>query len=148
MTTDDAAATDDRTGAVRGPGEFAFRTENLDEMAAFYGDVVGLDEMERSETSAFFGVAEGYGGHTQVLVLFDRSAAEGYEGIDSAATTVDHVAFEGDRDDFDAEAERLADAGLDLDFAYHDWVSWRSLYVADPDGNRVEFVCHDPDAAE
>ena len=30
--------------------------------------------------------------------------------------------------------------------ATHEWVHWRSLYIEDPDGNEVEFVCYDPEA--
>lgn len=33
--------------------------------------------------------------------------------------------------------------GVDLDFVGHEWVAWRSLYLSDPEENRVEFVCYD-----
>jgi hypothetical protein len=25
----------------------------------------------------------------------------------------------------------------------HPWIGWRSIYIADPEGNVVEFVCYD-----
>jgi len=37
----------------------------------------------------------------------------------------------------------LEQHGLQVDSAEHAWVHWRSLYVNDPEGNRVEFVCYD-----
>lgn len=132
--------------AIEGLGEIAFRTENIEQMCEFYGEVLGLDRIDdpSSETSAFFGVAEGVAGHTQVLVLFDHSEADRYIQPDSERTTIDHIAFGIDPDSFDAEAERLESLGYDLDYAYHDWVEWRSLFLTDPDGNEVELVCYDP----
>jgi hypothetical protein len=38
----------------------------------------------------------------------------------------------------------LEELGLKVDTTTHAWVQWRSLYVNDPEGNRVEFVCFDP----
>jgi catechol 2,3-dioxygenase len=132
--------------AIEGLGEFAFRTERLDEMVAFYGDVLGFDRLDDPpyDAAAFFRVADGVAGHTQVLVLFDRSDEDGYTPPAIERTTVDHVAFGVASEQFDAEAERLESLGYDLRHAYHDWVAWRSVYLDDPDGNSVELVCFDP----
>ena len=54
---------------IKGLGEIALRVNDLDAMQRFYQDVIGLELMERSENAVFFRIAEGYGGHTQVLVL-------------------------------------------------------------------------------
>ena len=80
--------------AVRGIGEIALRVNNLDVMQKFYEEVIGLPLMARVPDCAFFKVADGYGGHTQVLALFDRSRIPGYRGTDAATSTIDHVAFE------------------------------------------------------
>jgi catechol 2,3-dioxygenase-like lactoylglutathione lyase family enzyme len=45
--------------------------------------------------------------------------------------------------DIDALAERLTAAGVDLDWA-HDFPGHRHCYVADPVGNRIEFLMPDP----
>ena len=66
-----------------------------------------------------------------------------YRGLDPARTTVDHIAFTIDLANYDSEKERLEAAGLQVDLAEHAWVHWRSLFVTDPEGNRVEFVCYD-----
>ncbi|KTG30307.1 VOC family protein [Haloferax profundi] len=133
-------------GAARTLGEFAFRVEDLPAMRAFYRDVVGLgDPIGDFDTATFFGLGESHAGHEAVFVLFDRTGTDGYAGIDPKKTTLDHVAFSIDPDDFDAEVERLRDHELELDFAYHEWVEWRSVYFSDPEGNRVELVCFDPE---
>src|ERR1700741_4626742 len=113
-------------------------------MQRFYEEVIGLELLKRFEQAAFFRIAEGFGEHTQVLALFDRSAQPGYGGLDPARTTVDHIAFEIGLADFAAEKERLERWGLAVETAEHAWVRWRSLYVTDPEGNRVELVCYDP----
>ena len=45
----------------------------LDAMQRFYEQVIGLSLMTRVPDCAFFKIANGYRGHTQVLALFDRS---------------------------------------------------------------------------
>ena len=117
-------------------------------MQAFYADVIGLELMRRFEKMAFFKIAEGFGGHTQVLALFDRSGTPGYAGLNRAKTTVDHLAFEIPLAAYAAEKQRLGDFGLDVTTAEHGWVHWRSLYVDDPEGNTVELVCYDPNVRE
>jgi catechol-2,3-dioxygenase len=52
---------------VRGLGEIALRVNNMDAMQKFYEEVIGLPLMNRDSDSAFFKIAEGYGGHTQVV---------------------------------------------------------------------------------
>jgi catechol-2,3-dioxygenase len=129
--------------SVRGLGEIAFRVNNLDTMQEFYEEVIGLPLMTRVPNCTFFKIAEGYGGHTQVLALFDRSQSPGYHGTDTGSSTIDHIAFEISLDDFAGELKRLKGLGLQVETAEHAWVHWRSLYVTDPEGNQVELVCYD-----
>jgi catechol 2,3-dioxygenase-like lactoylglutathione lyase family enzyme len=132
------------TRKIKALGEIALRVNDLDAIQAFYQNVIGLELMRRFPDAAFFKIAEGYGGHTQILALFDRSNESGYTGLSAAKTTVDHLAFTIAREDFEPERARLEALGCKLTFANHDWVHWRSLYVRDPEGNNVEFVCYDP----
>lgn len=125
--------------AVRALGEVALRVNRLDAMQAFYGDVVGLELMRRFEHAAFFRIAEGYGGHTAVIALFDRNSPVG-----QGRSTLDHVALTISREDYEPQKQRLEALGLEVTMATHEWVHWRSLYFQDPEGNTVEFVCHDP----
>jgi catechol 2,3-dioxygenase len=57
---------------------------------------------------------------------------------------VDHIAFEIDLADFESEKQRLEQQGISVTTAEHPWVHWRSLYISDPEGNMVEYVCFDP----
>ena len=139
-----ASSTYEKRTSVRGLGEIALRINNLDAMQKFYEEVIGLPLMARDSNSAFFKIAEGYGGHTQVLALFDRSLTPGYRGSDAATSTIDHIAFEIPLADFAGELARLRDSGLQVETTEHAWVHWRSLYVSDPEGNQVEMVCYDP----
>jgi len=67
--------------SVHGLGEIALRVNNLDAMQRFYEEVIGLTLMTRVPNCAFLKIADGYGGHTQVLALFDRSQSPRYRGI-------------------------------------------------------------------
>jgi catechol 2,3-dioxygenase len=128
---------------IRGLGEIALRVENLDLMQQFYEDIVGLELMKRFDNMAFFRIADGYQGHTQVLALFDRSGNQEYNGLDSEKSTSDHFAFSISLENFDAEKDRLEGLGVTVETSEHAWVKWRSLYFKDPEGNQVEFVCYD-----
>jgi catechol 2,3-dioxygenase-like lactoylglutathione lyase family enzyme len=132
------------TTPIKGLGEIAFRVADLDASQEFYERVVRLELLRRFPTSAFFRIADGVAGHTQVLALFDRASAPDYAGIEQKLTTVDHIAFGIALEDFASEKARLEGLGLTVRTTEHDWVHWRSLYIDDPDGNNVEFVCYDP----
>ena len=129
--------------AVRALGEIALRVKDLDSMQQFYEEVVGLELMRKFPHAVFFKIAEGYGGHTQILALFDRTQETGYRGVESDKSTVDHFAFTIPLTKFDGEKRRLEQLGLNVRTAGHAWVHWRSLYVRDPEGNIVELVCYD-----
>jgi catechol-2,3-dioxygenase len=83
--------------AVKSLGEVALRVNDLQLMKRFYQDVLGFEVLGESATGALLTIAEGYGGHTQVLGLFDRSVPVG-----PAHTTVDHIAFTIALGDYDA----------------------------------------------
>src|SRR5205814_8122069 len=106
-------------GKIKALGEIALRVNNLDVMQAFYQDIIGLELMRRFPDSAFFKIADGYGGHTQILALFDRRSESGYTGVSAAQTTVDHLAFTVGREDFESERARLEALGCKREFANH-----------------------------
>lgn len=62
---------------VKNLGEVALRVNYLQLMKSFYQDVLGLEVLGEFATAALLRIAEGYGGHTQVLGLFDRSVRVG-----------------------------------------------------------------------
>jgi catechol-2,3-dioxygenase len=125
--------------AVKGLGELALRVNDLDRMQAFYANVIGLEVMRQFPDVVFFRIAQGHGGHTTILALFDRGVEVGQEH-----TTLDHLAFSIDVADYATEQRRLEDLGVDVEPKVFDWTGWRSLFVRDPEGNVVELVCRDP----
>ena len=101
-----ATATTGIRTSVRGLGEIALRVKNLDAMQKFYEEVIGLPLMTRVPNCAFFRIADGYDGHTQVLALFDRSEHSRLRA-GRATSTIDHIAFEIPLADFESELNRL-----------------------------------------
>ena len=137
------------TRPIKALGEVVLRVRDMDTMQEFYEKVVGLELLERSENMmAFFRIAPDYEGHTQTLALFDQSGeadhrSRHYTGVDPEKSPLHHMAFTISLSDYEAEKERLQDLGLDVETVEHTWEHYRSLYITDPEGNVVEFVCYD-----
>ena len=124
---------------VRALAELGLRVNDLQTMAAFYRDVIGLEIFRAHPEYVFFNVAELVEGHPQLLVLFDRGAESGPE-----RSLLGHFAFLIDRGDYESKKERLKSHGLSVHPKVFPDFHWRSLFFDDPEGNRVEFVCYDP----
>jgi catechol-2,3-dioxygenase len=123
---------------VKGLGEVSILVKDLDAMHKFYEEVVGLEVLRRDESFVFFKVAEGYGGHTQNLALFEASNT-----LNSQETTLHHIALNVALEDFETEKMRLEGLGMKVNATVHEWLHVRSLYFADPEGNTLEFVAYD-----
>jgi predicted enzyme related to lactoylglutathione lyase len=101
----------------------------IDQAARFYGEVVGLERIDRPVTLG--GVGAWFRAGSQELHVSEHE--------DFAPAPKAHPAFELAGADLDALAERLAAAGAD--------VRWderlpgaRRFYSIDPAGNRLEFL--------
>ena len=127
-----------RTSVVKCLGEVALRVNDLRRIKIFYEDVLGFEVLGEFGSAALLKIADGYGGHTQALGLFDRSVPVG-----PGRTIVDHIAFTIALGDYDSEKKRLESLGLEVEVKDHAWVKWRSLYFVEPEGNQVELVCYD-----
>ena len=132
---------------VKGLGEVSIRVKDLDAMHKFYEEVVGLEVLRRDESFVFFKVAEGYGGHTQNLALFEASNTMFLDNkavqLNSQETTLHHIALNIVLEDYESEKNRLESLGLKVNATEHEWLHVRSLYFPDPEGNLLEFVCYD-----
>jgi catechol 2,3-dioxygenase len=131
--------------------EVGLSVKDLPRSVAFYQEVLGLETVRAYPAIVFLKVGEldsplGRGGHPQLLVLFDRQVQ-----IDIALTTLDHIAFEIPLEQFQAERERLQQLGLEVSERIwrgeYAWLGARSLFLDDPDGNNVELIARDPNAA-
>ena len=123
---------------VKGLGEVSIQVRDLDAMQKFYEEVVGLEVLRRDESFVFFKVAEGYGGHTQNLALFEASNT-----LNPQESTLHHIALNVALEDFETEKMRLEGLGLKVNATVHEWLHVRSLYFYDPEGNHLEFVAYD-----
>jgi len=135
------------TGRVKGLGEVAIRVQGLDAMHKFYEEVIGLEVLRRDARFVFFRIAEGYGGHSQVLALFDATELGLIEAkspqVSVVTSTLHHIALNIALEDFELERKRLEALGLELEVVEHPWLHVRSLYFSDPEGNLLEFVSYD-----
>ncbi len=127
---------------IKGLGEVALRVNDLEQMADFYEHVVGLELWQRYRGGVFFRIAEGFGGHTRVLVLFDRSASDPVPPR-AESSTLDHFAFEIPLSAHESERARLEGLGLRVTTREFPGLQFRALFVSDPEGNIVELVCYD-----
>ncbi len=133
-------------------GEIAIRTSRMDEMFAFYRDVVGLQVLtEPSDGIAFFRIAAGYEGHTKVLALFEPTAGRpavhphgNTAPQGGVGSTLHHLALNIDFQAQPAAIAWLQSQGLEVVEQVFDWIGWRGVFFRDPDGNTVEFVAKDP----
>jgi catechol 2,3-dioxygenase-like lactoylglutathione lyase family enzyme len=137
---------------IKGLGEASIRVRDLAAMQKFYQQVVGLEVLDQGESLVFFKIADGYGGHIQNLALFradnrmflvDKSPQLNPEG-----STLHHIAFNIDWEDYEAEKNRLEGLGLKVVATTHAWLHVRSLYFPDPEGNLLELVCYDPNVRD
>jgi catechol 2,3-dioxygenase len=140
------------TISPRGVGEIVLRVRNLDIMIGFYRRTLGLELLRRfGDEIAFLRVAEGYGGHTQIIGFFRDDMPSNFrrrpwEGHEPGRTTLHHFALEIARDEYDQALAHLAELGIETDTAVHAWIGWRSIYFRDPKENTVELVCFDETA--
>ena len=123
---------------VKGLGEVSIRVTDLDKMRKFYEEVIGLEVIGQEDEYVFFKVAEGYGGHTQNLALFEASNT-----LNPQESTLHHIALNVALEDFESEKMRFESLGLKVDATVHEWLHVRSMYFYDPEGNHLEFVAYD-----
>ncbi|MGH7314861.1 MAG: VOC family protein [Candidatus Rokuibacteriota bacterium] len=133
---------------IRALGETVLRVRDLETVKRFYVDVVGRDVLQEFDGIAVLKVADGYGGHTQIIGLFSESLpvpfpADPREAVSLNHTSLHHFALEIDAAGFDAERRRLQACGIETNTVEHRWCRWRSLYVRDPEGKILELVCYD-----
>ncbi len=142
----------ERGFSVRGLGEIAIRCDDLEKMARFYRNVLGLEPMPGSDTGGivFFRIAEGFGGHTQILALFDKQyvSRPGLHptGTETPATgaksSLHHLAFSLPFHEQEAAMRWYRAQGLSFRVETFGWVGWRGVFTEDPEGNTVELVAH------
>lgn len=136
------ALTDERGFKPRGLGEIAIRCADMTAMVEFYETVIGLDRLSGGHRDAivFFKIAEGFGGHTAVLALFQNATAP----ATGEGSSLHHIALSLPFSEQDAVIRWYEKLGQPYHVEHFGWIGWRGVFTNDPEGNTVELVAYDP----
>lgn len=107
--------------------EIARFTDRVDEMAAFYTKLLGVNPVARSEGMAIFMI-----GKTKLFLHHRYTPGEG------DLPPENHLAFTVE--DVDAACEALAQTGLTIEVAPKEYYWGYSAYLRDPDGSMIEII--------
>lgn len=138
---------------VRDLGEIAIRCENLDLMANYYRDVIGLEELTetREDGIVFFKISEGFAGHTTILALFRPDAGRPNlhpqtteKPVAGKHSSLHHLALSVAFEDQEGIMEWFDEQTIKYRVQTFDWVGWRGIFTEDPEGNTVELVAAHP----
>ncbi len=129
---------------IRGLGEIAIRCIDIGKMKDFYQSILGLEVLpgDYRDGIVFFRIAEGFGGHTTVLALFQDDATDQKQmGHDSGS--LHHLALSLPFEEQEAAMQWFESHGIEYKVEQFDWIGWRGVFVNDPEGNHVELVAYD-----
>ena len=122
---------------IKGIAEIVLNVHDLVAAVAFYKEVLGLEEIGRPGP-VFLKAGDPAVSIPQLVVLVPLPAEA---GDFAKPRTLHHLALELAPEDFDAEEQRLKSLGYALRYGQHPVLPSRTMYVDDPDGNEVEFIC-------
>jgi catechol 2,3-dioxygenase-like lactoylglutathione lyase family enzyme len=141
---------------VRALGEIAIRCIDLGKMTAFYREIIGLQILPGGyrDGIVFFRIAEGFGGHTCVLALFqdtgDSPSRAGQPSGDSTTkpsrefNSLHHLALSLPFSEQEAVMRWFDQHRQPYQVEHFGWIGWRGVFTRDPEGNSVELVAFDP----
>jgi catechol-2,3-dioxygenase len=127
---------------IVGIAEIVLWTADKQQALQFYRDVLGFIVISPPELpNVFLKVGDGHAGIPQMIVLVPKpeeikAKPSGYQ--------LHHLALELPADQFDAQHDALVAAGFQPRGGKHPVLASRTMYVDDPDGNEVEFICRSP----
>lgn len=126
---------------IRGIAEIVLWVHDLVASIRFYRDTLGLELLSPTGIHAptFLKVGDGAVGIPQMIVLVPLPI----DAPPFAQRNLHHLALELAPEDFDGEQARLQSLGYSIRGGKHPVVASRTMYVNDPDGNEVEFICKD-----
>lgn len=124
---------------VVGISEIVLWVADKESSLRFYRDLLGLEVISPPELrNTFLRVGEGNAGIPQMIVLVPKTD----EVLDKpSGFQLHHLALELPPEGFDPQHEALVQAGYQPRTGKHPVLPSRTMYVDDPDGNEVEFIC-------
>lgn len=121
--------------------EIVLWTADQSKSLTFYRDLLGFPVISPPHLpNVFLKVAEGHAGIPQMIVLVPKSAEVKAK---PSGFQLHHLAFEVPPEFFDLLQDRLVAAGFAPRGGKHPVLASRTMYVDDPDGYEVEFICRD-----
>lgn len=148
-----------------GIAEVVLNVSDITESKRFYQEVLGLkvamelnredppsDDPEALPTIVFLSLQRadtplGKHGHAVQLALIDyrrhAAAKARFKQLDLDQSPLNHLAFEIRPDEYDTQAARLESLGLTPGRVNFPHIQAKALFFGDPDGNTLEFICHD-----
>ena len=124
---------------VVGISEIVLWATDKERSLKFYRDLLGLEVISPSTlANVFLKVGEGNAGIPQMIVLVPKTemvkaAPSGYQ--------LHHLALELPEEAFDTQQATFVAAGYEPRDGKHPVLASRTMYIDDPDGNEVEFIC-------
>ena len=112
---------------------FSFTVSDLERSQAFYGGVLGLEEVERPDfgiPGVWYGVGE-----TQIHLIGKPENADTGTPSPKLTPIANHSAFQ--IEDYDAAIARLRDTGVEFVELSREV---GQIFVRDPDGNIIELI--------
>ena len=127
---------------VVGISEIVLWTADQQRSVDFYGGLIGLEVISPPGLPIkFLKAGEGNAGIPQMIVLVQKpddikAKPSGYQ--------LHHMAFELPEEEFEAQHAAFVAAGYTPRGGKHPVLASRTMYIDDPDGNEVEFICKAP----
>ena len=114
---------------IRGLYEVAIRVKHLATSEDFYRNILGLQVGIRDDRRNWLFLRAG--GDAGMIVLQQ----------DTGEWPIQHFAFTVDEADIEQAAQMLRERGVEVEGpVIHDWMSAKSIYFGDPDGNNLELL--------
>jgi len=127
-------------------GEIVLRTKRYDEMIHFYENIVGLEKYTTYGYVNFYKISDDLEGHPQLLAVFKENhqgpGEPNFKGFDIQKSSLHHFAFAMEIEEFQKQKDALETMGYDCKYTEFPPLQWQSIFIFDPDGNTVEFVCY------
>jgi catechol-2,3-dioxygenase len=122
---------------IKGIAEIVLNVHDVGASLKFYQEVLGLEIIGRPGP-VFLRAGNPAISVPQMVVLVPLPP--GTENF-TPPRSLHHLALELAPQDFDVEEVRLKALGYQIRYGQHPVIPSRTMYVDDPDGNEVEFIC-------
>ena len=142
--------------SIKNVAEIVINVDDIPRAREFYESVLGFSLHSQfpaeDPTIVFLTIAEtdsplGQNGHPQLFALIDPHrhppAKKRFRGLDVGVSSLNHLAFEIDPAAYQKEKQRLEAFGLKVQEERFENMQAKALFFLDPDGNTLEFICHD-----